>query len=324
MGARAAALIGLLLAGAACAQDYPSRPIHMVVAFPPGGIADFAARSVSTGLADALRVPVVVENRSGAGGSIGADFVAKSAPDGYTVLVTSISHTINPAFMKKLPFDTRRDFAPVMMIADAPNLLVLHPSVPARTLAELIDWARAHPGALTYASSGVGTSTHLCGELFAQMAKVDLVHVPYKGGGPAVADLLGGQVRMMFATLPTVLEHARSGRLRAIATTGAQRFAGAREFPTMAEAGAESGLSGYDVSAWTGMFAPAHTPGAAIDRLAQETAKILRSPALEERLLAQGAEAAVKMPDEFGRFVDAELDKWKKLVESAHLRTEDK
>jgi tripartite-type tricarboxylate transporter receptor subunit TctC len=318
MGARAAALILLLVAGAASAQDYPSKTIRMVVAFPPGGIADFAARSVSTGLADALHVPVIVENRSGAGGSIGADLVAKAAPDGYTVLVTSISHTINPSFVKKLPFDTRRDFAAVMMIADAPNILVLHPSVPARSLAELIAYARAHPGALAYASSGIGTSTHLCGELFKQMAKVDIVHVPYKGGGPAVADLLGGQVQLMFATLPTVLEHARAGRLRAIATTGAQRFAGAREFPTLGEVG----LPGYEVSAWTGMFAPARTPRASIDRLAQETARILRSPAIHERFLAQGAEAAVKMPAEFGAFVDAELDKWKKLVESADLRTE--
>jgi tripartite-type tricarboxylate transporter receptor subunit TctC len=318
MGARAAALISLLIAGSACAQVYPSKAIHMIVAFPPGGIADFAARSVSGGLSDAFRVPVVVENRPGAGGSIGADFVAKAAPDGYTVLVTSISHTINPAFLKKLPFDTLSDFAAVMMIADAPNLLVLHPSVPARTLAELIDYARAHPGALTYASSGLGTSTHLCGELFRQMAKVDVVHVPYKGGGPAVADLLGGQVQMMFATLPTVLEHVRAGRLRGIATTGAQRFAGAREFPTMAEAG----LPGYDVSAWTGMFAPARTPRAAIDRVAAETAKILRSPAIRERLLTQGAEAAVKMPDEFGAFVDSELRKWQQLVQSAGLRAE--
>jgi tripartite-type tricarboxylate transporter receptor subunit TctC len=265
-------------------------------------------------------VPVVVENRPGAGGVIGADLVAKAPPDGYTVLVTSISHTINPNFVKKLPFDTRRDFAPVMLIADAPNLLVLHPSVPARSLAELIDYARAHPGALAYASSGIGTSTHLCGELLKQAAKVDLVHVPYKGGGPAVADLLGGQVQMMFATLPTVLEHARAGKLRAIAVTGAQRFAGAREFPTMAEAG----LPGYAVSGWSGMFAPARTPRAAIDRLAAETARILRSPAVQERFLTQGAEPAVKMPDEFGAFVDAELDQWKKLVDSAGLRVEDK
>jgi tripartite-type tricarboxylate transporter receptor subunit TctC len=318
MGTRFTALIALLLAGAVSAQDYPSKTIRVVVAFPPGGIADFAARSVSTGLAEALRVPVVVENRPGAGGAIGADFVAKSASDGYTVLVTSVSHTIIPNFVKKLPFDTRRDFAPVMMIADAPNLLVVHPSVPARTLAELIDYARAHPGALAYASSGIGTSTHLSGELFKQMAKVDIVHVPYKGGGPAVADLLGGQVQMMFSTLPTVLDHARAGRLRAIAVTGPQRFAGAREFPTMAEAG----LTGYEVSGWSGMFAPARTPRAAIDRLAGEAAKILRSPAVQERFLGLGAEAAVKMPDEFGAFVDAELDKWKKLVESAHLRSE--
>jgi tripartite-type tricarboxylate transporter receptor subunit TctC len=325
MGARAAALIGALaatLAGTAPStswgQDYPSRAIRMVVAFPPGGIADFAARSVSQPLSGALRVPVVVENRPGAGGSIGAELVAKAAPDGYTVLVTSISHTINPSFNKKLPFDTRRDFAPVMMIADAPNMLVLHPSVPARTLPELIEYARAHPGALSYASSGVGTSTHLCGELFKLMAKVDMVHVPYKGGGPAVADLLGGQVQMMFATLPTVLEHVRAGKLRGLATTGAQRFASAREFPTLAE----TGLPGYEVSGWSGMFAPARTPRAAIDRLAAETAKILRDPALKERFLAQGAEPAVKMPDEFGAFVEAELEKWKQLIEFAGLRTE--
>jgi tripartite-type tricarboxylate transporter receptor subunit TctC len=318
MGARAAALIGLLLAGTACAQGYPSKTIRMVVAFPPGGIADFAARSVSGGLSEALRVPVVVENRPGAGGAIGAEWVAKAAPDGYTVLVTSISHTINPSFNKKLPFDTRRDFAPVMLIADAPNILVLHPSVPARSLSELIDYARAHPGALTYASSGIGTSTHLCGELFKLMAKVDLVHVPYKGGGPAVADLLGGQVQMMFATLPTVLEHVRAGRLRGIAVTGAQRFAGATEFPTVAD----SGLSGYEVSGWSGMFAPARTPRASIDRLAEETAKILREPAIKERFLTQGAEPAVKMPDEFGAFVEAELVKWKQLVEFAGVRTD--
>ena len=318
MGARAAALIGLLLAGTAFAQGYPSKTIRMVVAFPPGGIADFAARSVSHGLSDALRVPVVVENRPGAGGAIGAELVAKAAPDGYTVLVTSISHTINPIFNKKLPFDTRRDFAPVMLIADAPNILVLHPSVPARSLPELIGYARAHPGALGYASSGIGTSTHLCGELFKLMAKVDLVHVPYKGGGPAVADLLGGQVQMMFAPLPTALEHVRAGKLRGIAVTGAQRFAGAPEFPPMADAG----LPGYEVSGWSGMFAPAHTPRAAIDRLAQETAKLLREPAIKERFLTQGAEPAVKMPDEFAAFVDAELVKWRQLVEFGGVRTD--
>ena len=322
MGVRAATRMGVFVfllsiaLGAFAQAIYPSRPIRMVVAFAPGGIADFAARSVSGRLAEALGVPVVVENRAGAGGIIGADLVAKSAPDGYTLLVTSISHTINPSVTKILPFDTQRDFAPVMLIADAPNILVLHPSVRATSLPELIQLLKQKPGELNYASSGTGTSTHLCGELFKAMAGVELQHVPYKGGGPAVADLLGGQVQLMFATLPTVLEHVRAGRLRAIGVTGARRFPGAPEIPTIAEAG----LAGYEVSGWSGLFAPARTPRSAIDRLAAETAKILADPALKERFVAQGAEPAVKMPDEFGAFVAAEIGKWKKVVEASGMR----
>ncbi|TMH64893.1 MAG: tripartite tricarboxylate transporter substrate binding protein [Betaproteobacteria bacterium] len=318
MVARPAALaffLALAVSWAACAQPFPSKPIRLIVAFAPGGIADFAARSVSPRLADALGVPVVVENRAGAGGIIGAELVAKSAPDGYTLLVTSISHTINPSVVKTLPFDTQRDFAPVMLIADAPNILVVHPSVPAASLAELIALARARPGELNYASSGIGTSTHLCGELFKTMTGVNLQHVPYKGGGPAVADLLGAQVQLMFATLPTVLEHVRAGKLRAFGVTGSQRFAGAPDIPTIAE----GGLAGYEVSGWSGMFAPARTPRAAIDRLAAETARILSDPALKERLLAQGAEAAVKMPDEFAAFVDAEMRKWRKVAQASGM-----
>jgi tripartite-type tricarboxylate transporter receptor subunit TctC len=314
--ARLTALLCALAAAAALAQPYPSKPIRMVVAFAPGGIADFAARSVAPRLAEALGVPVVVENRAGAGGIIGAELVAKSPPDGYTLLVTSISHTINPSVMKSLPFDTQRDFAPVMLIADAPNILVLHPSMQASSLSELIDLAKKRPGQLNYASSGVGTSTHLCGELFKTMAGVELQHVPYKGGGPAVADLLGGQVQLMFATLPTVLEHVRAGKLRALGVTGAQRFSGAPDIPTLAEAG----LAGYDVSGWSGLFAPARTPRAAIDRLANETAKILSDPALKERFFAQGAEPAVKMPDEFAAFVDAEIRKWRKVADASGMR----
>jgi tripartite-type tricarboxylate transporter receptor subunit TctC len=309
-------LAGLLVASAVWAQPYPSKPIRMIVAFAPGGIADFAARSISQRLAESLGVPVVVENRPGAGGVIGADLVAKAAPDGYTVLVTSISHTINPSVTKNLPFDTQRDFAPVMLIADAPNILVVHPSVPAASLQELIELARRRPGELNYASSGVGTSTHLCGELLKAMTAIDLVHVPYKGGGPAVADLLGGQVQVMFATLPTVLEHIRAGKLRALGVTGGQRFAGAPEFPTIAQ----TGLPGYEVSGWSGLFAPAGTPRAAIDRLAAETARILREPTLKERFLAQGAEPAVKLPDEFAAFVDSEVKKWKKVAEFSGMR----
>jgi len=322
MGARAAARVAVfalsiaIVLGAFAQGSYPNKPIRMVVAFAPGGIADFAARSVAPRLAETFGVPVVVDNRAGAGGIIGAELVAKSAPDGYTLLVTSISHTINPAVTKSLPFDTQRDFASVMLIADAPNILVLHPSVPARSLPELVGLLRKKPGELNYASSGNGTSTHLCGELFKAMAGVQLQHVPYKGGGPAVTDLLGGQVQLMFATLPTVLEHVRAGKLRAIGVTGARRFAGAPEIPTLAEAG----LAGYEVSGWSGLFAPARTPRAAIDRLAAETAKILADPALKERFLAQGAEPAVKMPDEFAAFVAAEIGKWKKVVEASGMR----
>ena len=288
----------------------------MVVAFAPGGIADFAARSISSRLADALGVPVVVENKAGAGGIIGAELVAKSPPDGYTLLVTSISHTINPSVVKSLPFDTQRDFTAVMLIADAPNILVLHPSVPANSLAELIALARSRPGELNYASSGIGTSTHLCGELFKTMTGVELTHVPYKGGGPAVADLLGGQVQLMFATLPTVLEHVRAGKLRALGVTGAQRFAGASDIATLGE----TGLPGYEVSGWSGLFAPARTPRTAIDRLAGESAKILKDPALKERFFAQGAEPAVKMPDEFAAFVESEIRKWRQVAEASGMR----
>jgi tripartite-type tricarboxylate transporter receptor subunit TctC len=315
---RASSLVGLLIAGAACAQPYPSKAIRMIVAFAPGGIADFAARSVSQRLSDSLRVPVLVENRPGAGGIIGSELVAKAAPDGYTLLVTSISHTINPSVNKSLPFDTRRDFAPVMLIADAPNILVIHPSLQVTSVKELIEFARARPGRLAYASSGSGTSTHLCGELFKAMTQVDLLHVPYKGGGPAVADLLSGQVQLMFATMPTVLEHVRAGRLRALGVTGSRRFTGAPEFPTIAEAG----LPDYEVSGWSGMFAPAGTPKAAIDRLAGETAKILRDPGLKERFLTLGAEPAVKMPDEFTAFVASEIVKWKKVVEFSGARAD--
>jgi tripartite-type tricarboxylate transporter receptor subunit TctC len=217
-----------------------------------------------------------------------------------------------------MPFDTRRDFAPVMLIADAPNILVVHPSVPAKSVEELIEFARARPGRLAYASSGSGTSTHLSGELFKTMTKVDLLHVPYKGGGPAVADLLSGQVQLMFATMPTVLEHVRTGRLRGLGVTGGRRFTGAPEFPTIAEAG----LPDYELSGWSGMFAPANTPNAVIDRLAGETAKILREPGLRDRFLALGAEPAVKMPDEFAAFVESEIVKWKKVVEFSGARAE--
>jgi len=312
------ALAGLCIAAAAGAQPYPSKAIRVVVAFPPGGIADFAARSVSQRLSETLGVPVVIENRAGAGGITGAEVVAKSAPDGYTLLVTSISHTINPSVRKNLPFDAVRDFAPVTLITDAPNFLVVHPSLPARSVEGLVALARARPGQITYASSGAGTSTHLSGELFKSLARIDIVHVPYKGGGPAVIDLIGGHVLMMFSTLPTVLQQVRAGKLRGLAVTGARRFPAAQEFPTMIEAG----VPGYEVSGWSGMFAPAGTPKEAVARLAGEIAKILRAPELKERFFVQGAEPVGNTPEEFAAFVRSEIAKWRKVVEFSGMRAD--
>jgi tripartite-type tricarboxylate transporter receptor subunit TctC len=312
------ALAGFCVAALASAQPYPSKAIRVVVAFAPGGIADFAARSVSQKLSETLGVPVVVENRAGAGGITGAEVVAKSPPDGYTLLVTSISHTINPSIRKNLPFDAVRDFAPVTLIADAPNFLVVHPSLPPKSAKELVAFARARPGQITYASSGTGTSTHLSGELFKSLARIDLVHVPYKGGGPAVIDLMGGHVLMMFSTLPSVLQQVRAGKLRGLAVTGGRRFPAAREFPTMIEAG----IAGFEVSGWSGMFAPAGTPREAVSRLAGETAKILRAPDLKERFFVQGAEPVGNAPEEFAAFVRSEIAKWKKVVEASGMRAE--
>jgi len=315
---RLATLLALIAPAAAAAQGYPVKPIRVVVAFAPGGIADFSARSVSQKLAESLGVPVVVENRPGAGGITGAEIVAKSPPDGYTLLVTSISHTINPSVRKNLPFDALRDFAAVTLITDAPNLLVVHPSLPARSVRELVALARARPGQISYASSGAGTSTHLSGELFKALARVDIVHVPYKGGGPAVIDLVGGHVQMMFSTLPSVLQQVRAAKLRGLAVTGARRFPAAQEFPTMIEAG----IAGYEVSGWSGLFAPAGTPRDALGRLAAEIGRILRAPELKERFFAQGAEPVGNSPEVFSAFVNSEVTKWKKVVELSGTRAD--
>jgi tripartite-type tricarboxylate transporter receptor subunit TctC len=311
-------LAGVLMFPAHAQQPYPSRPIRIVVPFAPGGIADFAARSISQQLSERVNVPVVVDNRAGAAGITGSDIVAKAPADGHTVLITSIAHTINLSVNKNLPFDTRRDFASVMLIADAPNILVTHPSLPVRSVQELITLARAKPKEITYASSGSGTSTHLSGELFKALTKTDLTHVPYKGGGPAIRDLLGGHVQVMFATLPTALQHTNTARLRGLAVTGSRRFAGAPQFATIAEAG----VPGYEVSGWTGMFVPAGTPLDIASRLASETAKILSAPKTKEQFLVQGAEPGTKMLDDFASFVESEIVKWKKVVEFSGARAD--
>jgi tripartite-type tricarboxylate transporter receptor subunit TctC len=308
----------LLLLPVAGAQTYPSKPIRIIVAFAPGGIADTAARSFSQKLAEVLGQPVIIENRAGAGGITGAEVVARAAPDGYTLLVTSISHTINPSVRKSLPFDAVRDFTPVTLIMDAPNFLVVHPSLPAKSVKELVALARARPGQISYASSGTGTSTHLSGELFKALSRIDMVHVPYKGGGPAVIDLTGGHVQMMFSTLPSVLGQVRAGRLRGLAVTGARRFPSVQEYPTMIEAG----VPGYEVSGWSGMFAPAGAPREVVARIAGEIGKILRAPEVKERFSTLGAEPVGSSPDEFAAFVRSEIAKWRKVVEFAKIQAD--
>jgi tripartite-type tricarboxylate transporter receptor subunit TctC len=311
-------LAAALLAAPVFAQTYPSKPIRVIVPFAPGGVADFAARNVTTRLSESLGVAVIIENRGGAAGITGSDVVAKAPPDGYTVLITSIAHTINLSVNKNLPFDTRRDFTPVTLIADSPNMLVIHPSLPARSVREFITVARARPGEITFGSSGSGTSPHLSGELFKVMTKTNLVHVPYKGGGPAVIDLMGGHIQAMFSTLPSSLPQIRAGRLRALGVTSERRFAGTPEIPTIAE----SGVPGYAISGWTGMFVPAGTPKEAVNRLYADTAKILGAPKTKELFLGQGAEPGNKPPAEFAAFVESEIVKWKKVVEFSGARAD--
>jgi tripartite-type tricarboxylate transporter receptor subunit TctC len=318
-----AALSLLLITSAVVAPvqaqpNYPSKSIRVVVPFAPGGIADIAARSVSQRLSENLGVSMIIDNRAGAAGVTGSDIVAKAPPDGYAVLITSISHTINLSVNKHMPYDTRRDLAPVILIADAPNMLVVHPQLPARSVTGLITLARSRPGEISYASSGSGTSVHLSAELFKVMTKTNMVHIPYKGGGPAVIDLVGGHVQVMFATLPSVINQVKAGRLNGLATTGQRRFAGTPEIATIAE----SGVPGYEVSGWTGMFVPAGTAAEISRRLANETSKILAEPKMQSLFLAQGAEPGARMLDDFTAFVDAEIIKWKKVVEFSGARAD--
>lgn len=309
-----ALLSAMLVTSSHAQQPYPNKSIQVIVPYAAGGAADVSARMIAQRLSEKFGVPVVVQNRPGAGGVIGSDVVAKADPDGYTLLVTSLSHTINPSLKKDLPFDTLRDFAAVATISDAPNFLVVHPSVQANSVAELVGLARAQQGKLAYASSGTGTGTHLAGELFKSLTKTNMLHVPYRGGAPAITDLLAGQVQLSFATMTTALEHVRQGRLRGLGVTGSKRFSGAPDVPTIAEA-----VPGYQLSSWTGLFAPAATPRPVIDRLASEMATILKDPTLKESLMKQGAEPAVMMPDEFSKFITSEVAKWKKVVEASGM-----
>ena len=301
------------------AASYPAKPIRLVVPFPPGGATDILARAIGQRFSEVLGQPVIVDNRPGAGGNIGSELVAKAAPDGYTLLMGTVgTHAINPSLYAKMPYDHVKDFAPVILVAGVPNVLVVHPSVPARTVGEFITYAKANPGKLNFASSGSGTSIHLAGELFKVMAGVQMTHVPYKGSSPAIQDLLGGQVQLMFDNLPSALPQIKAGKLRALAVTTANRTPALPDVPTVAEAG----LPGFEASSWFGVLAPAGTPPAIIARLNAEGVKWLATPEAKEKMQNLGANAAGGTPDDFAAHIRAETVKWARVVKESGAKAE--
>jgi tripartite-type tricarboxylate transporter receptor subunit TctC len=315
-------VLGVLLAcvaPGAFAQAYPNHTIRLVVPFPAGGTTDILARAAAQKLTESLGQAVVVDNRPGAGGNIGADIVAKSAPDGYTLLMGTVgTHAINPSLYAKMPYDHVKDFVPVVLVAGVPNVLVVNPSVPVHSVADLIKLAKSKPGEINFASSGAGTSIHLSGELFKTMAGVDMTHVPYKGSAPALTDLMGGQVQVMFDNLPSSLALIKSGKLRAIAVTSLKRAPALPDVPTIAE----SGLPGFEASSWFGVLAPAGTPAPVVARLNAEVNKWLQSPEAREQLLAQGAAAAGGTPEQFAAHIRAETEKWAKVVKASGAKVD--
>lgn len=312
---------GCILAAApfaATAQSYPVKPIRIVAPFPPSGGTDLFARALAQKLGAVFGQQVIVDNRSGAGGMIGSDMVARAAPDGYTLLVTSSSsHSIAPHLTRKPPYDPLRDFAPVIAIASAPNLLVVHPSLPVRSVKDLIDLAKARPGSINYASNGSGTLSHLTGELFKLQTGTNLVHIPYKGGPPAVIDLVAGQVSVLFTAIPTAVTQVRAGRLRAVAVTGLKRVDPVKDVPTVAET-----LPGFESSQWWGMFAPPGTPVEIVERLNGEVARMLVDADVKARFANEGAEASGGSPREFAAYMKADYEKWARVVKEAGIRPE--
>ena len=308
------AVVLALVATLACAQTYPTKPIRLVVPFPPGGATDILARDVAQKLTEAWGQSVIVDNRPGAGGNIGSELVAKAAPDGYTIEMGTVgTHAINASLYAKMPYDHVKDFTPVILVAGVPNVLVVNPSVPANSVAEIIAYAKANPGKLNFASSGNGTSIHLSGELFKVMAGVQITHIPYKGSTPALQDLLAGQVQMMFDNLPPSLPQIKAGKLRALAVTSATRAPALPDVPTLAE----SGLPGFEASSWFGILAPAGTPAPIVAKLNGEIAKWLATPEAKEKLAKQGANAAGGSPDDFAKHIAAETAKWAKVVKDS-------
>jgi tripartite-type tricarboxylate transporter receptor subunit TctC len=313
----AAALVAFVLPAAA--QGYPSKPIRFVVPYPAGGPLDTVARLLAQKVGEAVKQPVVVDNKPGAGGNIGADIVAKSPPDGYTILMGAVAtHAINPTLYASIPYDPVRDFTPITQVASTPNVLVVNPAVPAHDVKGFIAHAKANPGKLNFGSGSTGSAGHLAGELFNTLAGVKMTHVPYKGAAPAMQDLLGGRIDLMFDNLASSLAQVRAGKIRALAVTTAGRSALAPELPTIAE----SGLPEFDVSTWFGVFAPAGVPREVVERLHAEFTRALAAPEVREKMLALGAEPVGNRPDEFAAFIRREAEKYARLVKASGAKVD--
>jgi len=318
------ALVRLLLAcaaaapAAAIAQTYPVKPLRLVVPVGPGGGTDILGRAIAQRLGDALGQLVVVENRGGAAGNIGTEVVAKSAPDGYTLVIVNTSFAVNPSLYRNMPFDTQRDLAPISHLTISPLLLVAHPSLPVRSVKELIALAKARPGEINFASSGSGQSNHLAGELFNTMAGVKMVHVPYRGGGAVLTDLLGGHVTLFFGGIISTLPHAKSGKLRPLGVTSSRRTRAIPEVPTIAEAA----LPGFEAVGWYGILAPAGTPREIVGRLSAEIVKIVQSAEMQERIVKDGSDPVGSTPEQFATFIRNEMTKWGKVVRESGARVD--
>ena len=311
------ALVAFSFASVCCAQTYPSKPIRLVVPFPPGGSNDIVARMLATQLAGPLGQSVVIENKGGAGGVLGTDGVAKAAPDGYSVLLISVAYAFAPALYKTLPYDPLTAFAPITIVGRGPSVLTVHPSVPANSVQELIALAKKSPGKLNYASAGVGSFQHLSAALFMNQAGIDVVHIPYKGGGPAMADVMGGQAQIVMPSLIQVVPHIKSGRLKALGTSGPKRSPQLPDVPAIAET-----LPGYESQNWWGVLAPAGTPQPVLDRLYGAMSEVLQSKETGKRMESEGAETVRMTPAEFGRFIAAELAKWSKVARDVGIQAE--
>jgi tripartite-type tricarboxylate transporter receptor subunit TctC len=310
--------LGLVAAACAWGEEWPAKPVRFIVPYPPGGGTDVIARIMQQPLSDALGHPVVIENRGGAGGAVGTEAAAKSAPDGYTFLFTLSSHTINP-LLYQLNFDVEHDFAPVSLIVSVPQLIAANPGAPFESMRDIVTLAKEHPGKVFFASVGNGTPSHIAGELLKLRTAIDIVHVPYKGGGPALADALAGQVPLLIVSMPAAMAHVRAGRLRALAVTTLRRSRGAPDIPTVAEA---LKIPDYEVDSWYAMFAPAKTPPSIVGRMHAAIVKAIKVPTVRQKLLEQGGDPVASTPEELDRVVKAELRKWAEVIRDAHIKVD--